>query len=204
MTNTQKQKSSRKRIIAFLLMLSLVLTSGTFAYWASEVEGTKAEAEGTLAVGSGDNVETTFNLTNELNSGGYLVPAEQVENSGEEAVGSIDLSFDVQWLEDEETSQLAGTNSVGEINVDHEVKIYLGDRVLDADEFAVIYNLISVDYIRHAETIVLDAEATTFSFQVTMDEPANQEQYNLIADAKIVIDFSYSIDQDSIVTSDLK
>jgi hypothetical protein len=37
-----------------------------------------------------------------------------------------------------------------------------------------------------------------------MDEPANQEQYNLIADAKIVIDFSYSIDQDSIVTSDLK
>lgn len=204
MTNTQKQKSSRKRIIAFLLMLSLVLTSGTFAYWASEVEGTKTEAEGTLAVGSGDNVETTFNLTNELNSGGYLVPAEQVENSGEKAVESIDLSFDVQWLEDEETSQLAGTNSVGEIDIAHEVKIYLGDRLLDADEFEVIYDLLSVEYVKHAETIVLDAEATTFSFQVTMDEPANQEQYNLIADAKIVIDFRYSIDQDSIVTSDLK
>ena len=30
-----------KKIIALLIMLSLVLTTGTFAYWASYVQGTK-------------------------------------------------------------------------------------------------------------------------------------------------------------------
>jgi len=67
-------KNLRKKTIALLITLSLVLTVGTFAYWASNVEGTSEQATGTLEIGSGDKVETKFNLTNDLNSGGLLVP----------------------------------------------------------------------------------------------------------------------------------
>lgn len=185
-------------------MLSFVFTTGTFAYWATAVEGTSQEAVGTLTIGSGDNVETTFSLTNELNSGGYLVPAEQVENSNKGAVGSIDLSFDVQWLEDEATSQLAGTYSVGQIDVSHVVVIVLDGEVLDAEEYANIYALINVAYNEeNASEIVLDAEAITFNFELTMDEPADQAEYNLIANAEISITFTYNIDDSEIVTTDL-
>ena len=61
-------RNTGKKLIAALLMLSLVVTSGTFAYWASYVEGTSTEATGTLEVGSGDIVQTTFVLSNDLNS----------------------------------------------------------------------------------------------------------------------------------------
>ena len=199
----RNQKKIRKTLIAFLLMLAFVLTSGTFAYWATSVEGTSEQAVGTLTVGSGDDVMTTFDLTNELNSGGYLVPANQVENSGKGAVGAIDLSFDVQWLEDEATSQLAGTNSVGQIVIEHEVVIMLDGEVLDAEENAVIYDLVNVLYNENNATeLVLDAAASTFAFQITLDEPADQAEYNLIANAEISITFTYSIDDSAIVTSD--
>lgn len=200
----KKQKSIRKSLIALLLMLSFVLTTGTFAYWATAVEGTSQEAIGTLTIGSGDNVETTFSLSDQLSSGGYLVPARQVDNSNKGAVGSIDLSFDVQWLEDEATSQLAGTDSVGQIEVSHVVVITVDGKVLDSEEFANIYKLINVAYNENNATeITLDAEAITFNFELTMDEPADQEEYNLIANAEVSITFTYNIDDDAIVTSDV-
>ena len=202
--NERENSKGRKRVIALLLMLAFVLTTGTFAYWATAVEGTSQEAIGTLTIGSGDNVDTTFELTNELNSGGYLVPADQVENSNEGAVGAIDLSFDVQWLEDEATSQLAGTNSVGDIVIAHEVVITLDGEVVDAELYSNIYDLVNVLYNENNATqLTLDAEAETFAFQVTLDEPADQAEYNMIANAEISITFSYSIDSSAIVTSDV-
>ncbi len=203
-TQNNKQKKSRKTVIAFLLMLSLVFTTGTFAYWASYVEGTSTEAVGTLEVGSGDSVETKFDLTDDFNSGGLLVPVGQAVNSNKGAVEAIDLSFDLQWVEDEKTSQLAGTNSVGEIEIAHELEIVVNGEKLDKEDYAHIYNLINVEYNKHnSEELELDAQASTFAFQLTMDEPADQEEYNLIASAQISITFSYSIDTESIETTDL-
>lgn len=202
MKKSNKNKS-RKTVIAFLLMLSLVFTTGTFAYWASYVEGTSTEAVGTLEVGSGDSVETRFDLTEDLNSGGLLVPVGQAVNSNKGAVESIDLAFDLKWVEDEETSQLVGTNSVGQVEIDHELLIVIDGEELDQKEYSNIYELINVEYSeRNAEELLLDASATTFGFTITMDEPANQEEYNLIANAEISITFSYEIDTKTIVTTD--
>lgn len=200
-----EKRNNKKKVIALLIMLSLVLSSGTFAYWASYVEGTSTEATGTLEVGSGDKTETKFDLSNELNSGGLLVPVGQAVNSNKGAVEAIDLSFDVEWVEDEATSQLAGTDSVGEIEVSHEVVIKLDGEVLPKGQNKEIYELINVAYNEaNASELTLDAAAETFAFQITMDEPADQAEYNLIANAEISITFSYEILSDSIVTSDVQ
>ena len=198
-------KNLRKKAIALLITLSLVLSVGTFAYWASSVEGTSDQATGTLEVGSGDIVETRFDLTNDFNSGGLLVPAHQVVNSGEEAVGAIDLAFDVQWVEDEETTQVLGTDSVGQIEVSHNVEITVGGKVLDQNKYSNIYDLLNVEYNEdNASELTLDAAAETFAFQVTLDEPADQEEYALIANAEISITFSYEINSNDIDTTDVK
>jgi hypothetical protein len=203
--NMKENRKSRKKIIALLIMVSLVLSSGTFAYWASNVEGTSAEATGTLAVGSGDTVETVFDLTNELNSGGLLVPGGQAINSGKDAVEAIDLSFDVQWLEDEATTQMLGVDSVGQIVVEDEVVITLDGKVLDKNEYSNIYDLVNVIYNSdNASELTLDAAAQTFAFQITLDEPADQEEYNLIANAQISVTFGYSISTDDIVSTDVQ
>ena len=203
--NTTVNKKSRKKVIALLLMLSLVLSTGTFAYWASTVEGTSMEATGTLTVGSGDTVETVFDLTNELNSGGLLVPDGQAINSGKEAVEAIDLSFDIQWLEDEEMTQMLGVDSVGQIVIVDQVVIMLDGEVLDQKEYSNIYDLVNVIYnSKNVTELTLDADATTFSFQITLDEPADQEEYNLIANAEISVTFGYTIDSDAIESTDAK
>lgn len=203
MNNLAKATISRKKVIAFLLMLSLVLTSGTFAYWSNNVEGTSQDARGTLTVGSADAVETRFDLTDDFNSGGLLVPFGQAVNSNEGAVEAIDLAFDIQWMEDEETSQLVGTSSEGRIDFSHEVVIVVDGKELDAEEHSNIYELLNVEYsTQNAETLVLDAEAQTFAFQITLDEPADQAEYDLIANAEIAITFSYVINDSTIVTTD--
>ncbi len=204
-TKQRKDQKSKKRVIAFLLMLSLVLSSGTFAYWASYVEGTSTEATGTLEVGSGDSVETEFVLGETFNSGGLLVPVGQAINSNEGAVEAVDLAFDIKWVEDEATTQLLGTESTGQIEIDHQVSIELDGEELDAEKYANIYALVNVAYNKaNASELLLDADAETFGFQITLDEPANQEEYNLIANAKISVTFSYTIDTEAIDTVDVK
>lgn len=203
--NKENKKRTRKILVAFLLMLSFVMTTGTFAYWATSVEGTSAEAVGTLTIGSGDDVVTTFELTNELNSGGYLVPANQLENSIDGAVDSIELSFDVQWLEDEDESQLVGTESVATVEVSHVVSIYVDGELLDSEAYANIYDLLNVVYDEdNAEELTLDADAETFSFEITLDEPADEAEYDIIANAEISITFTYSIDDSAITTTDVE
>ena len=198
-------KNLRKKAVALLITLSLVLSAGTFAYWASNVEGTSEQATGTLEVGSGDIVETRFDLTNELNSGGLLVPVGQAVNSYEGAVEAIDLSFAVEWVEDEKTTQVLGTESVGQIEVGHELEITIDGKVLDQEEYANIYDLLNVEYNKgNASELTLDASASTFAFQITLDEPTDQEEYNLIANAEISITFSYEITTDAIETTDVK
>jgi hypothetical protein len=199
-----KMKNLRKKTIALLITLSLVLSVGTFAYWASNVEGTSEQATGTLEVGSGDIVETRFELTNDLNSGGLLVPVGQAVNSNKGATEAIDLSFDVQWVEDEETSQVLGVDSVGKIVVNHEVTITVNGEALDQEEYANIYALLNVEYNEaNASELKLDAAASTFAFQITLDEPTDQAEYNLIANAEISITFSYEISTEDITTTDV-
>ena len=204
MNNKKQNKKSRKTIIAFLLMLSLVLTSGTFAYWASYVEGTETSATGTLQIGSGDIAETRFELEDTYESGGLLVPANQLDNSNEGAVDSIDLTFDIAWNEDEKVSQLDGTYSVGQVDIKHMVEITINGEVLDQEKYANIYDLVNVEYSeKNASEMILGNGSETFAFQLTLDEPADQEEYNLIANAKIAVEFFYGIDTESIQTYDI-
>lgn len=194
----------RNKIIASLLVLSLVVSAGTFAYWANNVLGTETTSTGTVTVGSGDSVTTTFDLTNAQDSSGLLVPVGQSANSTAGAVEEIDLSWDVQWLEDEATSQLSGTSSVADITVASDVVITIGETVLDSTTHANIYDLINVTpNAGNATELTLDAAAQTFAFQITMDEPADQAEYDLIATASVAITFTYTIDAADIVTTDV-
>ncbi len=206
MENTRKAKSNKKSsktVIAILLMLSIVLTTGTFAYWANYVEGTSTEAVGTLEVGSGDIVETEFVLYGNDSTGGLLVPAGQAINSEKGAVEKIDLSYTISWEEDEETTQMLGVGTIGEVEIDYNVVITIDDEVLDKELFSNIYNLIIVTANKdNVSEMYLDGYPEYFVFRVTMDEPANQEEYNLISNAEISITFTYSINTDDIDSTD--
>lgn len=199
----KRQNKNRKKIISLLLMLSLVLTTGTFAFWASYVEGTSEEATGTLTVGYAEGVETKFDLTNELNSGGFLVPSSQLYNSMEHSVDSITLSYDLSWQEAADLTQLEGTISTGDVSISHSLIIEVDGKELDSKIYSTIFDLVKVNYsTNNPEQLTLDGDVETFSFYITMDEPTNQEEYSIISNASVSILFSFRIFDNFVDTND--
>ncbi len=193
-----------KRIVSLLLLLSLVLTTGSFAYWASYIEGTSNEVTDVLTVGSSKKVSTIFEISNELVSGGLLVPAVQVENSLFGAVDHIDLIYNLSWAEESDTTQLSGANTLGKLDIQHEVLIEKNNEFLDQSLFSNINELINVSYSElNPETLQLNGSSELFSFIVTMEEPKNQFDYNVIIDAKIFIIFTYVILDNNIDVIDI-
>lgn len=200
----KENRNIKTRIIAVLFMLSVVFTASTFAYWANYIEGTSSEANGTLQVGSGTTVSTIFELSDELNSGGLLVPQNQQDNSGIGSVEYINLIHSLAWNENNDTLQLSGTDTLGLVGVQHSVTITQNGIDLPFEEYEDLYSLIKVEYnISNPSSLKLNGDSETFVYQVTLEEPSNQETYNLISNASISIEFSYVISEKNITTKDL-
>jgi len=106
---------SRKLGIALLLMLALVVTSGTFAYWASAINGDAATQSGaSVTIGSGNTVETTVNVGGSPTAGGStgLVPTAYAATAGVEDTATF--TYAVDWDRD---SNEAGTGFTGTLAV---------------------------------------------------------------------------------------
>lgn len=195
----------KKTLLFLLLMISFVFTTGTFAYWASYVEGTTEEAIETLTIGSAEGVDTDFVLSNESNTGGLLVPSNHLLNSGNYAVDSIILGYDIKWIEDEEISQLEGTITTGEIKVTHKLSIQVDGNTINQNEYQNIYDLINVYYYDTNPTMMtLEQPSSSFYFEIKMDEPSNQAEYNLIRESIIIVTFSFDINDSTVKTIDLQ
>ncbi len=199
----KKAKDIRKILVIALFIISLVMTAGTFAYWVTNVEGTNSDSVGTIGIGSASGVSTEFILSNDSSTGGNLVPKGMNISSEQNAVEEIYLSYDLKWIEEAEVSQLEGTITKGNISISHSLDIFKDGVLLDHDEYQNIYDLIVVTYSENnPETLTLDGDSETFSFTITMEEPADKEEYLLIVDSDIQITITYEIKDQYIETVD--
>ena len=188
---------SKKLLVAFLIMLSLVLTTGTFAYWATEVEGIQETAINSITIGSAKSVETKIDLNNIDSPYGYLVPKNQVNNSKEKnSVGEMNFTFDLKWLEDNDVSQLTGSEHTGYIRTEVSYEIYNDDELLSFVEYNNIYSLLHISPVETNDySLVLNSDtANSISYTVTMDEPSNKTEYDLIKNSTIIVYFNFTID----------
>lgn len=194
----------RKIIIAFLVMLALILTTGTFAYWATNIEGTSLEATNALNIGSGKVVETKFDLSNSLNSGGLLVPSSQINEDSTGVVDEINLTYTLAWNEDNSVTQIDGTITEGNVHITHQISITKNGRLLDQTEYSNIYDLINLEYhYSNTDTMILNGDSSDFFFKITMDEPKDQAEYKIISSSNISFSIFFEIDESTIKTTDI-
>lgn len=199
--SNKKKRNISKVLVIFLFIISLAMTAGTFAYWATNVEGTQRDAVGTLSIGSASGVSTSFVLSDDTNSGGNLVPAGMNLSSEQNAVEEINLTYDIKWIENNIQTQLEGTVSKGRIDVKYQVYITKDGETLDFTDDSNIYDLIVVTPSEDNPTeLTLDSEAKTFAFKITMNEPSNQEEYNMIVNSEIKVVITYEIVENYIET----
>lgn len=191
---------SRKSVIGLLVLLAFIFTSGTFAYWASSVNGpADGTTTGNVTIGSGEAVETSFTLTDTNVAGGALVPAAQLTNSPSGSVDNVTVNYGVQWVEDGTTSQLDGTSSTAPLTITWVITATNG--VDDVSALANSLIVVTPD-AGNATNLTLDAASQNVSFVITMNEPADQAEYNAISGATITITFTYSLG--TITTTDLE
>ncbi|QMS84624.1 hypothetical protein [Candidatus Xianfuyuplasma coldseepsis] len=191
---------SRKLGIALLAMLAIVVTTGTFAYWAGAVVAPTGgdTTTGTVTVGTGADVTTSFVLNNTVASGGQLVPSGQSGNSQGTPVEFVDLSYTVQWTEDGD--QLLGTSTTANITATPSVAMVEDDGLTAITNQTILDLVVITPNVSNPSTITLDAAASTFAWTVTLTEPANSADYAVVQGATITITFTYSLD--TIATTD--
>ncbi len=183
--------------IGLLLMLALVVTSGTFAYWASGVTGPAANEEtvGTVTIGTGEAITTEYVVTGaDPQTVGDLVPSGYEDNTS--TFDSRTITWDIQWADDG-LSSASADGATADISATYTWIAY------DDDGSTVIANSagtvttytgsITVTPGSNPSSMTLDAPASTFSWAITMGEPSSKSQYDLISAGSIVVTVTYVI-----------
>ena len=158
-----------KTITIISLMFCFLLTGGIFAYWASEVSG-DAEAENMdITIGVGESLTTTLSLAEAQRTQGSLVPA------GYETVGSVSeivITYHVYLDADEGAIGTPAT-----VTVSH----------------GVLPNaLLNVDIAISSSQIIAGGDMVVVTVSVTLDEPANIQEYETVANTVFYIPLTFS------------
>jgi hypothetical protein len=186
----------RGLVIGLLIMLAVITSGFTYAFWANGVLGNNDTAVGTINISEGEDVATTVNVA-DVTAGKELVPAGYVVDTNTQT-DSAALQFSVAWTT--ASTALNGSTSVGDIVITSSVKFYTFDgtnyvEVLAADP---LYAQIAAHVVvtadgGNASTITLGATATTINYNVTLLEPSNQTEYDFFANGKIEVTFTFTV-----------
>jgi hypothetical protein len=163
------KKKSIKLLTALLLLMSFMLTGGIFAYWAVSVQGDELDSTTEITIGSGCEATTTLDLVEEEKTQGNLVPA------GYEEVGSVSeivVTYSVTLLADEgaEGAEATLTVTYGTLPSD----------------------LINVEIELSSTTIIAGGSTVTVTVTITLTEPADEEEYNEVADLEFDLDLTFT------------
>ena len=163
---------SRKLGIGLLLMLAIVVTTGSFAYWsAGAIGNTSTAASATVTIGTGENEATIVSFSGLADDGSSaLVPASVAATPGVE--DTIVFTIDVSW--DNDASAADGSTGVLSILSDTFVLTGLTDTQLEA-MFSVTYSF---------TTAITAGSVTDTTVTVTLvfdTEPIDQATYDLVA-----------------------
>ncbi len=170
---------SRKFGIGLLIMLAFVVTTGTFAYWASGVSGNTASESNTIQIGTGAEVTTTVVVSGSASSALDLVPSGR-EVSGV-SVSSITYSFDVEWAGASSAADAAG--ATGTLNI---TPVLSGAGASELALFTV--TTASTQSITYGDT-------PTVTITVTFtNEPTDAAQYALIQNAELTLNVTFLVD----------
>lgn len=194
-----KGTRQRKFIIIILIVAAVLITSTTFAYWATYIEGTSDETSNSITVGTAKSVKTVITI-NDANQTPYgqLVPVGQAINSGSQAVEMMTFNFDINWAEQQETIQTSGDILQGLVNskISYEIISDQTQEILNINEYKAVYDLITIEASpSNYKTIKLnDTSSSLYQFTVKMSEPANKSHYELIQNSKIIIHFNFIVE----------
>jgi len=174
---------SKNLVVALLVVLALAVSGFTFAFWSAGVLADDTTATGTITVGTGETVVSTVNVAAAVNSQGAnaLVPAGF---TAEGKITSLTLTFSVDW-------DSTGTDASG-LTSTLTVALTGAENSLEAD----VLSLFNAEFNGAGDgtyTVITDGSAVSVVITITLDEPADQAEYELVAGESVILSFSFTV-----------
>ena len=175
-------KHSKYLSVFVLMLLALLLTGFTFAYWAGNIQAATLSstfAGDTVEIGAGKDVVTQLEVKNSETGSEKLVPSKYVDKN---TVGSITRKFTVAW--DETAEFKAGNGAVGTV-VASDIKVLVGEKDV-THLFTVNFTSPEVELNKTADM------EFTISFK---DEPKDKAEYDLVAGKDLTIKVTLNVSE---------
>jgi len=170
---------SRKLGIGLLLMLAVVVTTGTFAYWTSGLAADSEVTAPTVTVGTGSDTASIVALVQGSSTGSALVPTGQgVDGTDDTATFTIAVDWD-------EVNGTDFTGATGDLVV---TVVYSMAGFTDAQLQVLFSHSVNV------ATITEGAASQNVIVTVVFDtEPANVTEYNAIITKTLTVTMTFTV-----------
>jgi hypothetical protein len=183
-------------VIGLLVMLALVVSGFTYAYWSAGVTGNSDTAVGSIQIGEGEAVTTTVAVGNQT-FGGDLVPVGFEDAGSTPAkVSSVALTFNVVWTQDDTGAE--GTTGTLNVSIDSydvvdELDATTGLSTAQIDAMFTI----AITSGNGASMTLGDNQNVVITVTFT-NEPATQAIYDMVAAGTLKLNLTFTLG--SIVT----
>ncbi len=168
----------RKLVIGLLVMLALVVSSFTYAYWASGVTGNTDDATASVTIGAGNAVTTTVSVADLGLISGTLVPTGYENNPT--TVDRVEMTFNVNWN---------GTGAEGAIGTLAVTNVFsmtgLSQAQLDA--------MFSFEIVSGSGSITAGTAQNVTVRVIFANEPASKAIYDLVASGTLNLTVTFTV-----------
>ena len=185
---------TKRFVITMLFIISFLMTSSTFAYWAGMVEGTDMDVTTSFVVGAPifDNHE--FVLNDKVDTYRYGLDIDMLLEDPE--VNIQEVVFGIIWDDDDIDEDDKEDIINGEIEVEYEIIIMRNGKEVNKNKYKRYSKLINLDVSDDNPDVIEYNSTETFRFSVTLTEENKRNDYKNLAKYEVYIEISYEVDED--------
>lgn len=184
---------SKKTVIFILILLSLIVSSSTFAYWSLQVDGTSVSKTFTFQAGSVNYIDYDFVINNESTEGQFIIDNQLLVINKKPTGDVIAVTFGVLW-EDSQRVNEDGTITKAKIELSYEIYGEIDGIEYSSSNYNRIASLLGIEFsFDNPEFIELNSATETFGMTISVDQNMKKSDYRFFENSNLIIIVTYKI-----------
>lgn len=204
MIRLKERKANTFTIIRFvtiiLLFVAFFLTSGSFAYWASNVEGANTAVTTTISVGFPSYENHEFILNDDADTYTYFIPVDELLLDPQNNIDNV--IFGIIWDDASLMEQYGEQNISANIEVTYDLLILRNGKSVNSFVYSRYGSLFNIQPdVNNPSTINYNDSAETYGFSVSLNEPGIFNDYSNLSRYDFYVVVTYTVDESSITNN---
>lgn len=184
----------RSRVLVLLIVISILMTSSTFAYWTDSVVGNEISTSSVITIGTYELSNPLFTLSSTSDSGEYSITSNNVFTNNQGYTHSFVETFEAEWLYS--SSWVDSYVIEGDIEFDYEILLVKSNgNTVGSKKYNRLIPYIDFSFNDDNDSsIIINEDAKTFGFTLNITEPTKSSHYSQLEDLTVSVLISYTVD----------